>query len=165
MAGAHCSIPPLTPQDLLRFWSKVHIGKPDKCWEWQAYKGIEGYGKFSLGGRKGGMFFAHRVAWLIAYGSIPSSLCVCHHCDIRSCINPYHLFLGTDADNSADAVRKHRIAHGEQHCRAKLTEQGVRDIRRRAAEGERQSALAREYGVDAMTIWFIVHRKKWLHVP
>lgn len=118
----YLTIPPLTPQDIERFWRKVHKGSPDECWPWQACKLPKGYGMFVLrDGATWTTFYAHRVAWAITHGPIPGDLCVLHHCDNPLCCNPGpgHLFLGTQADNAHDRDRKGRhipgIACGEHN--------------------------------------------------
>lgn len=96
-----------------RFWSKVNIsGGATSCWPWMAGRLWVGYGMFCLRGKTKR---AHRVAWEIANGEIPSDLCVLHRCDNPSCVNPAHLFLGTSADNTRDMVAKHRQAAGDRH--------------------------------------------------
>jgi len=122
-----------------------------------------GYGRVRRGKRT---HYAHRVAYELLVGPIPEGVCVLHRCDTPPCVNPAHLFLGTIADNNQDMVQKGRgiAKSGEQHCRARLTEDDVLAIRARAAAGETQRPLAREYGVDQATISNIVTRKSWKHV-
>jgi len=138
-----------------RFWSKVNVGEADECWEWLAGKSDTGYGKLRAHHK---MWSAHRMAWTLTYGSIPKGLCVLHHCDNRGCCNPYHLFLGTRADNMADAAKKGRMAQ-------KLTKEDVLDIRKWFAEGDwTQRDLADAFDVDKSTISAILRRKKWKHI-
>src|SRR5271165_4726377 len=86
-----------------RFWDKVE--KTDGCWNWKAYIGPDGYGRFGFRGKIPG---PHRVSWELSFGPIPDGLNVCHKCDNRRCVRPDHLFLGTDRDNILDCIRKGR---------------------------------------------------------
>jgi len=167
MAKPHRIIPPLTPQNKKHFWSKVDARGPDECWPWVGNKWPEGYGVVHLGSRTDGsrgLFRASRVAWALAFGPIPLGLCVLHHCDNPSCCNPVHLFLGTLGDNNRDAAQKGRIAHGEMHHNAKVTECAVRKIRQDAANGVILRILSREYGLCLAQISRIVRREQWAHV-
>ena len=122
-----------------------------------------GYGSVRRHGRA---LYAHRVAYELFVGPIPDGMHVLHHCDTPPCVNPEHLFLGTDADNIQDMDRKGRrvTRKGELHPRARLTEDDVRTIRSRVAAGETKASLSREHGVDETTVGRIVCRKNWAHV-
>jgi len=154
-----------------RFWSLVE--KSDNCWLWRGNCSSNGYGR-TLYRRK--HYGAHRLSWQIHFGPIPDDLVVCHSCDVRNCVNPAHLFLGTPADNVHDCWAKGRHLHlsvtnpecvprGETSGMSKLTDAAVADIRRRyAAGGIAQDALGREFGVHQGTISSIVRDKTWKHV-
>ena len=99
----------MTDKDIARFWAKVRrVDDAGSCWEWTGSCFASGYGQFALSQprRKA---YAHRVAWGLAFGPIPNGLFVCHHCDNRRCLRPDHLFLGTQAHNVRDAIRKGRL--------------------------------------------------------
>ena len=144
------------PIDLhTRFWAKVQKG--EGCWIWRAST-KRGYGRIDG-------CYAHRVSWEIHYGSIPDDMCVCHHCDNPLCVRPDHLFLGTQADNTADRVSKGRGGIGERNSHARLSEDQVREIRRcYATGGLTYHALAAAFGVAPSTIGFILNRGTWKHV-
>ena len=154
----------LTPLRLKNFWRRVQ--KTDTCWLWQGSFMEQGYGKLST---HTSYMSAHRVSWVIHYGPIPEGLFVCHKCDVRACVRPDHLFLGTQADNLADMRRKGRQGktglRGERNGRALLTEEQVLVIRRRFAAGEGCYSLGLEYGVSDTTIGAVVSRQNWRHLP
>ena len=86
--------------------------RDDECWMWTGSRNAQGYGQFS---HRDGKFFVHRLAYVLHYGPYESRvegrrICVCHKCDNRCCVNPAHLFLGTQSDNMKDCVRKGRIS-------------------------------------------------------
>lgn len=141
-----------------RFWSKVDVGEADECWEWLASKSRGGYGQFAIHSKP---WLAHRVAWFLTFGPIPKGLCVCHHCDNPGCANPYHLFLGTHAENIADSVRKGRMHRGEASGCGKLTEEDVHEIRAMLEEGYTQQEIADKFGVTNQSISSIKTGKKW----
>jgi len=147
-----------------RFWRKVDKRGPDECWEWKSSKNEWGYGTFHVSNR---CQLAHRVAWLIYNGEIPAGLLVCHTCDNPLCVNPAHLWLGTNAENIADMVQKgraHRTPSEAVWC-AKLTSERVAAIRRDYASGEyTQLELAQREGVSRANIGIVVRKRTWRHV-
>ena len=88
---------------ITRFWKRVE--KSDGCWLWKNKPSGDGYGKMGIGAKE---IKAHRLSYLIHYGDIPDGLWVLHTCDVRTCVRPDHLFLGTYLDNIADMVGKNR---------------------------------------------------------
>lgn len=99
--------------------------------------------------RNGKNQYAHRVSYTLYKGPIPEGLCVCHTCDERSCVNPEHLWLGTDADNVRDCKNKGRRVYltGEAHGLSKLNDAQVQEIRSKIAAGQTQTQVAEEYGI------------------
>ncbi len=121
------------------------LAKTDRsgeCWLWTGAvnRGAGGYGWFAM---QGGQTLAHRASWLLHNGPIAPGLHVLHRCDVRLCVNPAHLFLGTNADNVADKVAKGRTARGESHA-TRLAPSDIREIR--AATGTIRQIGAR-FGV------------------
>jgi DNA-binding XRE family transcriptional regulator len=141
-----------------RLLSKVKVDDSG-CWQWTASKVRRGYGQINFCGK---MLSAHRVSFEVHCGEIPAGMFVLHKCDNRGCINPAHLFLGTNDENMADMVAKDRQARGSNNGRAKLTEHDIRDIR--AARGILQIELARRYGVSKQQISKIISHKLWPHL-
>lgn len=138
------------------------------CWEWNGSRTEKrgGYGQVSVGGRSGKVMKAHRLAYMRWVGEIPAGMFVCHHCDNPPCINPDHLFIGTNRDNHNDMTKKGRgfvpiSLRGEKSNSAKLTEADVKTIRYKIATGVSISQIGREYGVTKQAIWRIKERKTW----
>lgn len=154
----------------VRFWAKVDPNGPihpalgTRCWIWTGSKHPAGYGSIKLGPGHG-MQVSHRVAWELALGRVPDGLNVLHRCDNRPCVNPDHLFLGTQLDNARDMIAKGRqvILRGERVGRARLNADQVREIRR-IGRSVLQRALAERYGVGTSTIGAILTGDAWKHV-
>jgi HNH endonuclease len=144
-----------------RFWKKVAKGAPDDCWRWTACTS-KGYGQIRVGDLQ---VKAHRLSFELHSGPIPSGLSVLHRCDVPTCVNPAHLFLGTNADNMSDMRAKGRSACGPTNGNAKLTDASVIEIRAQYAAGiVMQRELGRAFGVDQSLISLIVRRVRWTHL-
>jgi hypothetical protein len=145
-----------------RFWAKVdRSAGPDGCWEWTAGRLPNGYGKIWVDGISDG---AHRVSWALAHGPIRDGLFVLHTCDNRPCVNPAHLYLGTQSDNIRDMDRRGRRPDqaGDRNPAAKLTWHDVGAIRRAWATGRHtQQHLAELWGISQPRISRIVSGQGW----
>lgn len=150
----------MTPEP---FDSKFVKRGPDECWLWS--RGTNrGYGAHWVGNTTVG---AHRFSWEREHGPVPDGLCVLHKCDVRACVNPAHLFLGTKTDNMIDKVNKGRQAHsrGEAAGGVKLSDEDVQEIRNLLQDKSlRQRDIAQAFGVCQMTISLIKRRKTWSHI-
>lgn len=149
----------------IRFWK--YVNKTDSCWLWTGATLDFGYGVINLGGKNGKAERAHRLSWIMHNGPINDGLLVCHKCDVPACVNPDHLFLGTNADNMADCRLKRRYDRvlrpkGAKHGMSRLLEREVLAIR---AEYEQSNpsyrVLAEKYGVSLQQIFRIVKRQSW----
>jgi len=144
-----------------RFWSKVLMAERSVCWLWQGgTKSDNGRPIFWIRGRQEQ---ANRVAWKLAYGPIEDGLQVQHVCDNGKCVNPYHLYLGTQSQNMRDRFSRHpeTATRGEKHGNARLTWDEVRSIRRMYARGNSQQRLAGWFGVSRSTIEGIIIGRTW----
>src|SRR5689334_17638258 len=100
---------------LKRFWVKVEKRRNDECWPWLGAITHDGYGRFGFSRNQ---VMAHRMSFRVNVGEIPRGLCVCHHCDNPICVNPDHLWLGTNWDNQLDMIAKGRNAKGDKNGRS-----------------------------------------------
>lgn len=144
-----------TEQD--RFEAFVERIPEAGCWIWTGSVTRDGYGQFAIASRP---VSAHRYAYRIAFGSIPNGLCVCHRCDVRACVNPAHLFVGTNMENMQDKMVKgrHVSSCGERHGSAKLTAEQVLAIR---SDPRLLREIAADYGVVETTISHIKTGRTW----
>lgn len=153
------------------FFARIAFTSSD-CWYWVGPRSDIGYGMFAAARNSYDFneIVAHRISWTLLRGPIPGGLKVLHRCDVRACVNPDHLFLGTQLDNMRDCAAKGRYVlptpmYGEGNPRHRLTAAQVAEIRDRYKNGNiQQKALAMEYGVSPMTINRVVHGKLWRDV-
>jgi hypothetical protein len=134
------------------FHEKYTADPNSGCWLWTSGWDTDGYGLLT-GNKK-----AHRVSWEIHFGPIPTGLCVCHKCDTPACVNPAHLFLGTNAQNTADRKAKGRGALGEKSPHSKLT---CDQVRIALASNISKRKLADAFGVTPGTIAHIRRGRAW----
>lgn len=150
----------MNQMDKERFLSKISK-QANGCWNWTVSTFPDGYGQFKSEHKN---LRAHRVAYELFNGPIPDNLCVCHTCDNRLCVNPAHLFLADNAENTADRHRKGRDARGEKQHNAILTTEQVMAIRSSFVAGMNQSQFAREHGVNRATLTHILSGRTWKHI-
>lgn len=148
----------LTPAE---FSTRYEINEHTGCWEW---KGKLGHGGYAYVKTKGKHHGAHRFSYMLRHGTIPKGMVVCHSCDNTKCVNPDHLFLGTQKDNLQDAARKERISCGERRPEAVLTEKAVREIRSLWLQGYKYQHLAERYGVRMEAIGKVIRGERWKHM-
>lgn len=154
-----------------------HAPELGRCWLWKLQPNARGYGYVEHGGKT---FRAHRLAYQLSTGIDPGNLKVCHRCDNPLCVNPAHLFLGTQADNVRDrdakqrtargdrsgaALRPECIQHGESKPNAKLTADDIGNLIAAAARGtESKRAIARRFGISSTQCRRILGGKAWKHL-
>lgn len=135
------------------------------CWIWMLSVSHDGYGKMKF---KYKTLSAHRASYMAYVGDIPKGMLVCHVCDVKTCVNPSHLFIGTYKDNTQDMIRKGRApvrsgtsVCGEESPRAKLTESQAKEI---FYSQKKYREIALEYGISHGLIGAIKKKKKWKHI-
>lgn len=154
--------PAYTTED--RFWAKVKKAEPELCWAWIAGTLNTGYGRFVKDGRK---CLAHRVAWEYTYGPIPKKMFVCHHCDNKNCVNPGHLYLGTNGTNIRDYFSKGNafVRRGEDSRMSKINNETVLKIRELHATGKyTYEQVARLANTSLGIVKGVLSGKTWRHV-
>ena len=168
----------LTEVELERFFAKVN--KTDTCWLWTACLNFpNGYGLFSIPKQHGKSITSHRLSYIIHKGEIPEGMLVCHTCDVKQCVNPDHLFVGSYADNNHDCIAKGRQGYhgcpGEKNGKARLKVEQVLEIRRRYDDAMKNdifwsekkrhrravSRLQADFDATYNMIYHIVKRTNW----
>lgn len=173
----------MNKQEVHNFWKRVF--KTEQCWNWTGTR-VGGYGQFEM--NSGIKIAAHRYSWRLHFGEFDLKLYVCHKCDNPSCVNPNHLFLGTQKANMQDCSAKGRVkafptgdshpfrmnpdivTRGEKNGMAQLTEKQVSEIKSKyipyinCSKPSNRRQLALEYGVSEMIISNIIHGRTWRHV-
>lgn len=160
----------------MRFWSSVDKTVDTDCWIWRSDRSSFGHGRFLFLGQR---TQAHRYAYELEYGTIPDGLVLCHKCDVPECVNPSHMFVGTQKDNIQDCVRKGRwpvgqthwcsgkpelVKRGERAGNSKLSETQVAEIYRLCCSGSNYSDVAALFGINRATAVQIHRGKTWNHV-
>jgi hypothetical protein len=146
---------------LLGKFEKYSKHQPNGCTEWVAGKTSDGYGVINFNNKS---LLAHRVAIELFLGLNPERMLVCHKCDNRSCVNPEHLFLGSQEDNMKDMKSKGRrkgVNCREMNGRAKLTMSAAQEIRRKREIGYTLKQLATEHSVASSTISRVIRQENW----
>jgi predicted XRE-type DNA-binding protein len=154
-----------TPELLDRFWSKVN--KTTTCWLWTGGKNNKGYGLFGINRKT---HLSHRVSYELLHDlELTPDVCVCHSCDTPLCINPFHLFAGTNQDNINDKVSKGRqqCLKGELHGASILTNAIVQNIKQDLKSDTTHGSgkkIAEKYGISRSTVSDIKKGKTWSHI-
>jgi hypothetical protein len=133
------------------------------CWLWSGGKTPKGYGHYYTPNGKHSGGSAHRASYKLFKGEIPDGQIIRHKCR-NKCVNPEHLELGTYKDNANDRERDGVSYKGIKNPACKYTEDQIRDIRRRYAEGETQTSIAKSLGIRQGHISDICLRKVWSHI-
>lgn len=140
---------------------KSRIKIVNGCWEYQVCGKRDKYGLIEINGKTKR---AHRISYELFVNEIPNGMCVCHKCDNPPCINPEHLFIGTNHDNRMDSVNKKRHSRGISRPLAKFNEEEIREIRELYFKGHSIEVLALKYKVNYSTMYRIVKRHTWSHI-
>jgi hypothetical protein len=174
MARTYRKLPEIFPQDIKRFWRMVDkttgLGPKGDCWHWTGTlvgsRPSNKYGFFKLGNDS---YYAHRVSFTIATRTDYADRQVCHRCDNSFCVNPTHLWSGSQEENMQDYFQKGYIrnhpAKGESHHLTNLTNNDIREIRARTTWNRGDVKMVSEQlGIDRHSLLAIRKRRTWKHI-
>lgn len=153
----------ITQNQIIKFWSHVSILDKESCWLFFGGNGKRGYGMISINGES---HLAHRISYVIN-NKIDLDVLVCHTCDNPPCVNPSHLFIGSQVENMLDMFEKERVVRPtcEDHHMAKLTNDLVNLIRYKKIMGSRYLDLVREFNIPKSTLVKICTFETWRNLP
>jgi hypothetical protein len=137
------------------------VERTDYCWNWTGTINKFGYGIIT---HKYYLYFVHRLAYVKHFGSVPENMFVLHKCDNRKCINPEHLFIGTNRDNVDDMLNKERQPRGETKHNSILLERDILLIRKMKQEGETLKDISKYFNVSEGAIYDVIARRTWKHI-
>lgn len=151
-----------TKENFLQRVKKMDNG----CWIWTGYVDEIGYG---IIGAQGKNWKTHRLSWFYFNGNIPNGKKVLHKCDVRNCVNPDHLFLGTQSDNMKDCKNKGRNVSpklkGTENPMSVLTDKQVLEMRKfRKETNLSYSKIGKKFKVSAMTAYRAIVGESWNHI-
>ncbi len=143
------------------FWP--HVDKTNSCWLWTGATSKDGYGRFDAGSIRR----AHRFSWALHFGPPPAGLMVCHHCDVRTCVNPDHLFLGTARDNAQDALAKGRLTGpvGPKPYTVVVPPDVALEIRSMFPSSKDAHKAAAHFGFSRKVCWDVIRRRSFRYLP
>ena len=131
------------------------------CWIWNGAVGCRGYGKLRSNYTQ---HSAHKVSYELFRGPVEAGKYVCHHCDVRACVNPEHLFLGSPKDNQQDMAKKMRHAYGDKNGNSKLSEQQAKSILSLKDSGNTKTSVGEKFGVSRVAVAKIWSGELWPHL-
>lgn len=147
----------ITPEFRAKFFSNVNVLE-NECWIWRGTVSKDGYGKLKRGKKT---LRAHRVSVVLSGREIPPRMCACHRCDVRLCVNPNHLWVGTNDENMADMVAKKRAVNVSK----KLTEEMVLWLRKTLPPKSEVREISKRIGVSVSTLMKAISGESWPHLP
>jgi len=154
-------IPNLDEKACKRFSSYFIKCDDNDCWQWKNKPDKNGYGIFVISKKN---YRAHRVSYKLAYDVDPKDYLVCHRCDNPGCVNPKHLFLGTNKDNVQDMRSKKRHSYGEKSKRSTLTEKDILKMRKMARDGIPYNQIAKKLNIGISLTSHAVKGRCWAHL-